>query len=49
MIYNAIKIVINGGNYNREDMLNNMDFYLLKGRISQKQYEELEALMLVSE
>ena len=45
MIYNAIKIVINGGNYKREDMLNNMDFYLLKRRITQDQYSELEALM----
>lgn len=45
MIYNAIKIVINGGNYNREDMLNNMDFYLLKGRITQEQYNELDLMM----
>lgn len=49
MIYGALKIVINGGNYDREDTLNKMDFYLLKGRISQKQYEELEALMTVAE
>lgn len=45
MIYGALKIVINGGNYDREDTLNKMDFYLLKGRITQEQYNELEALM----
>ena len=45
MIYGALKIVINGGNYDCEDTLNKMDFYLLKGRITQKQYSELEVLM----
>ncbi len=46
MIFNALKIVIQSGNYNREDLLNNMDFYLLKGRITQSQYDELNVLIL---
>jgi hypothetical protein len=45
MIYNALKIVIKGGNYDRQDLLNKMDFFLLKGRITQEQYEVLETLI----
>lgn len=45
MIYGALKIVINGGNYNYESTLNKMDFYLLGDRITQGQYNELKGLM----
>lgn len=45
MIFNALKIVINGGNYDHEQTLSNMDFYLLKKRITQAQYNELEAMI----
>lgn len=45
MIYGALKIVINGGNYNYESTLNKMDFYLLGDRITEGQYNELKGLM----
>lgn len=45
MIYGALKIVINGGNYDYDSLLNKMDFYLLGDRITQDQYSELKGLM----
>ncbi|MEK3933991.1 hypothetical protein MKY41_01620 [Sporosarcina sp. FSL W7-1349] len=45
MIYNALKIVINGGNYDYEATLTKMDFYLLGDRIDIKQYDELKSVM----
>lgn len=45
MIYRALKIVIDGGNYDYESTLTKMDFYLLGDRITIDQYDELKALM----
>lgn len=45
MIYKALKIVINGGNYDYESTLSKMDLYLLGGRITEEQYTELKNLM----
>jgi hypothetical protein len=41
MIYFLIKRVIEGGTYDKKDILNKLDFYLLKDRINQEQYDEL--------
>lgn len=46
MIYNALVTTIKGQKYNQEQLLNNMDFYLLRGRITQEQYVALEQLMI---
>lgn len=46
MIYNALVTTIKGRKYNQDELLNNMDFYLLRSRITQTQYEALERLML---
>lgn len=45
MIYNLLKKLILRGDYNKEDLLNKMDTYLLFGRITQEQYNELAELM----
>lgn len=45
MLFKAIKIVIDGGNYEYESMLSKLDLYLLGGRITESQYNESKALM----
>lgn len=45
MLFKAIKIVIDGGNYEYESMLSKLDLYLLGNRITESQYNELKALM----
>lgn len=45
MIYKALKLVINGGNYDYESTMSKMDLYLLGDRINEGQYHELKALM----
>lgn len=45
MIYNLLKKLILRGDYNKEELLNKMDTYLLFGRITQEQYNELVGLM----
>lgn len=45
MIYNLLKKMILRGEYDKEDLLNKMDTYMLFGRITQAQYDELVALM----
>lgn len=46
MIYNALVTTIKGRKYNQAQLLSNMDFYLLRGRITQEQYVALEELMV---
>ncbi len=45
MIYKALKLVIDGGNYDYESTLSKMDLYLLADRITEGQYNELKMLM----
>ena len=45
MLYKAIKIVIEGGNYEYESTLAKLDLYLLGGRITLEQYNELKGMM----
>ncbi|MDD3139756.1 MAG: hypothetical protein PHX08_12385 [Lachnospiraceae bacterium] len=45
MIYKNLVKVITRGTYEKEDLLNKMDIYLLNNRITEEQYSELTALM----
>lgn len=45
MTYNYCKKIIANGNYNKDDMLDKLDVFLLAGRITDEQYNELVALL----
>lgn len=45
MIERMLEDKITRGNYNKEDLKNKMDVYLLCNRISEDKYKELMALM----
>lgn len=45
MIYTLLKRVITNGSYDKQELLNKMDTYLLYNRITQAQYDELVAMM----
>ena len=45
MLFKAIKIVIEGGNYEYESLLSKLDLYLLGARITEAQYAELKGMM----
>ena len=45
MIYRLLKNKITRGTYDKADILNKMDTYLLFNRITEEQYNELIALM----
>ncbi len=45
MTYRNCKKLIEMGRYEREDMLNKLDVFLLNDRITQLQYEELVGMM----
>ncbi|MDD3395289.1 MAG: hypothetical protein PHG19_11725 [Anaerotignum sp.] len=45
MIYKNLVKMITRGTYEKEDLLNKMDIYLLNNRITEEQYSELTALM----
>ena len=45
MTYNYCKKIITRGNYNKYDMLDKLDVFLLAGRITDEQYKELSAMM----
>lgn len=45
MTYNYCKKIITRGNYNKSDMLDKLDVFLLAGRITDEQYKELSAMM----
>ena len=44
-MYNICKKMILNGNYDKDDMINKLDIYLLKNRITEEQYTELIDLM----
>ena len=44
-MYNVCKKLILTGNYDKADMSNKLDIYLLKNRITEEQYTELIDLM----
>ena len=44
-MYNICKKMILNGNYDKEDMMNKLDIYLLKNRITEEQYLELVGLI----
>lgn len=45
MTYTYCKKIIQSGNYNRTDMQDKLEIFLLNNRISQEQYTELNELM----
>lgn len=45
MTYRNCKKIIELGRYERDDMLNKLDVFLLNDRITQAQYEELVGMM----
>ncbi len=45
MTYTRLKTLITRGQYNKEDMLNQMDVFLLADRMTNEQYNELISLM----
>lgn len=45
MTYNLCKKLIQIGNYEKADMLNKLDVFLLNNRITQEQYTELVGMM----
>ncbi|MCI8403294.1 MAG: hypothetical protein HFE49_00160 [Clostridia bacterium] len=45
MTYGYCKKIIVGGNYEKEDMLDKLDVFLLAGRISNEEYKELIGMM----
>lgn len=45
MTYNYCKKIIANGNYNKDDMLDKLDVFLLAGRITDEQYKELVGLL----
>lgn len=45
MTYTRIKKIIQSGRYNREDMLGKLDIFLLAGRITIQEYDELAEMM----
>ncbi len=45
MTYTRLKKLIENGNYEKESMLSKLDVFLLAGRITSEQYNELVNLM----
>ncbi len=45
MTYTYCKKIIQLGNYEKDDMLNKLDVFLLNNRISAEQYTELSELI----
>lgn len=45
MTYALCKKLISSGNYEKEDMLNKLDVFLLNNRINDVQYNELVAMI----
>lgn len=40
-MYNIMKKIIQTGNYNKKDVTNKLDIFLVKDKITDKEYEEL--------
>lgn len=45
MTYLRLKKLIENGTYNKESMLSMMDVFLMNGRITEAQYQELVSMM----
>ncbi len=45
MTYTYCKKIINSGKYDKAEMLDKLDVFLLANRITDKQYSELAAMM----
>ena len=45
MTYVRLKKLITKGAYEKEDMLNNLDVFLMANRITEEQYQELVGMM----
>ena len=45
MTYARIKMLIQRGVYDKQDMLNKLDVFLLADRITQSEYQELVGMM----
>ena len=45
MTYKLMKLIIERGGYDREDVMNKLDAFLAAGRITVEQYQELVAMM----
>ena len=45
MTYVYCKKIIERGNYNKEEMLNKLDVFLLNNRITEDQYKELVGII----
>lgn len=49
MTYAYCKQIIENGNYDKQEMLDKLDVFLLNNRITQKQYEELVNMIDIKE
>ena len=49
MVYTLMKRLITAGRYDADDMKTKLDVYLLYGRITQEQYEELMNMIAADE
>lgn len=45
MIYRMIKIMVTRGSYDKADLLNKLDVFLLNNRLTETEYTELVALI----
>lgn len=45
MTYARLKKMITNGTYNKEDMFSKLDVFLMAGRITEEQYQELCGMM----
>lgn len=45
MTFERLKKIIENGKYNKEDLLNKMDIFLLCNRITNENYQELLKMM----
>lgn len=45
MTYERIKKIIQSGRYQKEDMLSKLDVFLLAGRITIQEYDQLAEMM----
>jgi hypothetical protein len=45
MTYARLKKLISRGAYNKEDMMNKLDVFLMANRITEEQYQELVGMM----
>jgi len=45
LTYTFCKLIIQNGNYDKEDMLLKLDVFLLNDRITQEEYNELVAMI----